>query len=236
MRNFFLFFSNILIGGGYITFTYRHRKEILISVFIIIAIISTITYFVLKEPKKRETKPKVTFVKKKEEVKEEITEYKVDIKGEVNSPGIYSLKVDSRVIDVINLAGGLTDNADTSVLNLSKKIEDEMVIIVYSREQVKDFAKTKEIEEQVLIKCEVYEELINGACIKKEENKEINTKVNINTATKEELMTLPGIGEAKAKDIIAYREKEAFTTIEDIKKVSGIGDSLFAKIKENITI
>ena len=133
------------------------------------------------------------------------------------------------------MAGGLTENADTSVLNLSKKIEDEMVIIVYSKQEVIDFKKTKEIEKQVEEKCKNSNEtLINGACIEIEEK--TSTKVNINTASKEELMTLSGIGESKAEDIIKYREKEQFVSIEDIKKVSGIGDSLFAKIKENITI
>ena len=111
-----------------------------------------------------------------------------------------------------------------------------MVIIIYSKQQVIDFTKTKEIEKQVQEKCtNAYETLVNGACIKVEEEKK-NTKININTATKEELMTLSGIGESKAEDIIKYREKEPFTNIEDIKKVNGIGDSLFAKIKENITI
>ena len=160
---------------------------------------------------------------------------KCDIKGEVITPGIYTLKVNSRVIDVINMAGGLTENADTSVLNLSKKIEDELVIIVYSKQEVIDFKKTKEIEKQVEEKCKNSNEtLINGACIEIEEK--TSTKVNINTASKEELMTLSGIGESKAEDIIKYREKEQFVSIEDIKKVSGIGDSLFAKIKENITV
>ena len=111
-----------------------------------------------------------------------------------------------------------------------------MVIIVYSKQEVIDFAKTKEVEKQVELKCEnAYETLVNEACIKTEENT-TNSKINLNTATKEQLMTLSGIGEAKAEDIIKYREKEPFKSIEDIKKVSGIGDSLFAKIKENITI
>ncbi len=235
ISNLFLFFSNNKVGGDYITFTYRHRKEIIITLLILITIISSITYFYTKKPKKKETTPKITFVKKKEK-KEEIEEYKVDIKGEVINPGIYSVKVNTRIIDVINEAGGLTENADTSVLNLSKKVEDEMVIIIYSKQQVIDFTKTKEIEKQVEEKCtNAYETLVNGACIKVEEEKK-NTKININTATKEELMTLSGIGESKAEDIIKYREKEPFTNIEDIKKVNGIGDSLFAKIKENITI
>ena len=69
--------------------------------------------------------------------------YKVDIKGQVVNPGIYSLSINSRVIDVIEKAGGLTENADTTVINLSKKISDEMVIIIYSYEEVKEFGKTK---------------------------------------------------------------------------------------------
>ena len=63
-----------------------------------------------------------------------------------------------------------------------------------------------------------------------------NKMININSATQEELMTLSGIGESKAKDIITYRTENAFTSIEDIKNVPGIGESLFAKIKENITV
>ena len=179
-------------------------------------------------------------ISKKKTNKEVIEDkLKVDIKGQVINPGIYSLKADSRVIDVIAAAGGLTGETDTSVINLSKKIKDEMVIIIYSREEVSDFHKTKEIEKQVEEQCQQKNEeaLINDACIKSEIEVTKLGKISINTATKEELMTLTGIGETKAKDIISYREKNGpFKTIEDIKKVSGIGDSLFAKIKENITV
>ncbi len=163
--------------------------------------------------------------------------YKVDIKGEVLTPGIYSLDSNKRVIDVIDMAGGLTENADTSVINLSKKIKDEMVIIIYSKSEVKEFEKTKEKETQVQEKCIQKDEnsLKNDACISTD-SKTTSGKVSINTGTKEELMTLSGIGESKAQDIIKYREENgSFKTIEDIKNVSGIGDSLFAKIKENIT-
>ncbi len=161
----------------------------------------------------------------------------MDIKGEVNNPGIYSLNEGSRVIDVIEKSGGLTDKADTSVINLSKKIIDEMVIIIYSKNEVKDFKKTKELEKQVLDKCVQKDEtsLKNDACI---ENsiKDQTTKININTATLEELMTLTGIGESKAKSIIKYREQTPFKSIEDLLNVTGIGDNLFAQIKENITV
>ena len=112
-----------------------------------------------------------------------------------------------------------------------------MVIIIYSEQEVRDFEKTKEIEKQVEEKCVQKDEnsLKNDSCI-------INStipsgKVNINTASIEELMTLNGIGEAKANDIIKYRETNGnFETIEDIKKIEGIGDSIFAKIQEDITV
>ena len=161
---------------------------------------------------------------------------KVDIKGEVIQPGIYSLKEESRVIDVIELAGGLTQNANTTVINLSKKISDEMVIIVYSNKEVENFKKTKEIETQVQNNCIQKDEtaLKNDACITN--TTPTSVKISINNAAKELLQTLPGIGESKAQDIIDYRTQNGpFEKIEDITKVPGIGESLFAKIKENIT-
>ncbi len=160
----------------------------------------------------------------------------MDIKGQILSPGIYSLPKDARVMDVIDIAGGLTENADTSVINLSKRIQDEMVIIIYSREEVADFSKTKEIEKQVQSYCiqKDPEALKNDACIGSDN--QVTGKVSINSSSLEELMTLSGIGEAKAKDIISYRETNGpFERIEDIMNVSGIGENLFAKIKEDIT-
>ena len=223
-----------------ITFKYRYRKQIIIGVVSTIIIISLIVITIINLPKE-EPKEEIALEKKetKKDKVEVIEQLKVDIKGQVINPGIYSLKADSRVIDVIAAAGGLTGEADTSVINLSKKITDEMVIIVYSKNEVADFHKTKEVEEQVQEKCiqKNEEALRNDACIKNESEIKKDTKISINTATKEELMTLTGIGESKAKDIISYREKNGpFKTIEDLKKVTGIGDNIFAKIKENITV
>lgn len=224
-----------------ITFKYRYRKQIIIGVFILILLVggTTLTIFMLQSNKKDKSDIVVstsTNTLKKKPKKENIENYKVDIKGEILTPGIYTLKSNSRVIDVIEMSGGLTENADTSVINLSKKITDEMVIIIYSKSEVKDFEKTKEKEKTVQEKCIKKDEnsLKNDACIT--DSVKTSGKVSINSATKEELMTLTGIGEAKAEDIIKYREENGpFKTIEDIKNVSGIGDSLFAKIKENIT-
>lgn len=111
------------------SFHYRYRKQIIIIVLIIItltALIATTLYFY--EPKKEEKISSIKLEKKdnkiiNEKTKEiEKTTYMIDIKGEVVSPGIYELENTSRVIDVINKAGGLTKNADTTVINLSKKI------------------------------------------------------------------------------------------------------------------
>ena len=221
---------------------YRKRKLIIIIVSILIIVLS-LTIFLLNKIDLKEEEKEVSVIETNSIEKKEVQEttFKVDIKGEINKPGIYSLKEGSRVIDVIEEAGGLTTQADTSVINLSKKIEDEMVIIIYSKKEVSNFKKTKEVEEEVQQKCiqKDTNALKNDACItdKIEKSKSNETtKININTASLEELMTLTGIGESKAKDIIKYREKQKFKTIEEIKEVQGIGDSLFAKIKENITV
>ncbi len=223
------------------TFHYRYRKQIILGISLVIVLattISSIIYFY--EPKKEKKIEKVAVEKIKKETKKEDTEklYMVDIKGEVISPGIYELPSTSRVIDVINKAGGLTDIADTSVINLSKKIEDEMVIIIYSEYEVNNWLTTKQEEEYLQEKCQNSEEskIENDACISDNAIENNETLININTATKEELMTLSGIGETKALAIISYREKTPFTSIEDIKNVSGIGDSTYNEIKDYITV
>ena len=229
------------IGGDFITFQYRYRKQIIIGIIVFITI-SLTAIAIYKTNNKAKVKKKEVVIEKqtlsKKTQKEQTEEqYKVDIKGQINSPGIYSLNQDSRIIDVIELAGGLTEKADTSVINLSKKISDEMVIIIYSKEEVENFKQTKELESTIEDKCIQKDEnsLVNNACINTE-NK-IPKKVSINTGTKEDLMTLPGIGESKAKDIIDYREKNGpFENIEDLKNVAGIGENIIAQIKEDITL
>lgn len=229
------------------TFHYRYRKQIIITIIVVLIVSSlTITTIYFYEPKKEKKISSLKVKKTSNPIKEdtlnqkENKKYMVDIKGEVQTPGIYELENSSRVIDVINEAGGLTENADTTVINLSKKISDEMVIIIYSKWQVEHWKETKEqgkyLQEQCISQKE--EQAKNDACIDDTEENTNSTPsiININTATKEELMTLTGIGESKAEAIISYREKTAFTKIEDIKNVSGIGDSIYEDIKNNITV
>ena len=234
----FSFFSNNIVGGGIITFKYRYRKQIILGVFIFIVIGSLVGFCIYKfkdsfKSKKEDIVVENKLVKKKST---SIDKIQVDIKGQINYPGIYKVDSNLRVMDVIKLAGDLTENADTSVINLSKKVTDEMVIIIYSKEEVTDFKKTKEIEKQVEERCIQKDEnsLVNDACINSATS---NGKININTASIDELKNLTGIGDKKAKDIISYREKNGlFTSIEDIMKVSGIGEANFAQIKEDITV
>ena len=159
----------------------------------------------------------------------------VDIKGQVSVPGVYSFKSgnNARINDLIIKAGGLTNEADTSTINLSKKLEDEMTIIIYSKKEIQNYVKTQDDLNKKLELCET--KLKNNACIK-EKSETSSNKVNINEASLNELMTISGIGESKAKAIIEYRNKNKFKKIEDIKNVDGIGENLFASIKESIIV
>lgn len=159
----------------------------------------------------------------------------VDIKGYVSMPGVYAFNEsdNARINDLILKAGGLKKEADTSILNLSKRLEDEMTVIIYSKNEVENYVKTQELLKNKLEVCEL--KLKNNACIEEKEQKN-NDVININTATKEELMTLNGIGESKALAIIEYRNKTKFQDIKDILNVDGIGESLFETLKEHIKV
>lgn len=162
----------------------------------------------------------------------------VDIKGAVKKPGVYKINSDKKIIDVITMAGGLMENANTDNINLSKKVTDEMVIIIYTNDEVKNSNIVDTVIKVIDKEC-VCPNIQNDGCINTEINDSItnvNKTININTATLEELMSINGLGEAKAKAIIKYREENGyFKIIDDLLNVSGIGEALFEKIKEYIT-
>lgn len=221
------------------TFLKKHKGKIFILIFILFTLFAIYdAYYVETEQVEEVTIQKQEKTEEKNEQTKE-TKILVDVKGEINTPGVYELTSNNTVMDAINKAGGLTKQSDTSNINLSKKLEDEMVIIVYSKSEIKN------MQEEDKIKCPP----CNNACVTEEDEKaKLDTdknestdtpsgKVNINTASSETLQTLDGIGEAKAKAIIEYRDKNGdFKNIEDIKNVSGIGDSIYEKIKNNITV
>ena len=137
----------------------------------------------------------------------------VDIKGAVKKPGVYQMKVGDRVKDALDAAGGLTAEADSQKVNLAQRVEDQMVIVV---------PKVGEEAEE-----------IPAGETRKEATKD--GKVDINTATVEELKTLKGVGEKKAEAIIEYRKKNgSLQTKEDLMKVRGIGKKLFESFQERI--
>ena len=142
----------------------------------------------------------------------------VDVKGEIHHPGVYQMKAESRVKDLIEAAGGFTPLADDHKLNLSQLLEDQMVIVVPKKGE------------------EVNSELAQAPTSqKKEVGKE--GKVNINTATVEELKTLKGIGEKKAEAIIEYRKKNgSFKNKEELMKVRGIGKKLYESFQERVIV
>lgn len=166
---------------------------------------------------------------KKEDVKDN---FYVDVKGAVKDPGVYLASEGERVIDAIEKAGGLKKNANTTNINLSKLLVSEMVVVVYTDNEIKKGKKSLECDTKC--ECEVVE--INN-CIESETKVTLGNKVNLNKASIEELMTLTGVGESKAKAIIEYREDNGnFKSIEEIKNVSGIGDALYESIKDGIIV
>lgn len=219
-------------------FISKYKLYFILGVILVLTIIGFIFFSSKTEV---QASPIVEEVLEKEEVKEEKKEeviLYVDIKGEVKKPGVYKVKENTRVNDIISLAGGLTKNANTRSINLSKKVTDEMVIIVHSKSEITDFSKTKEVEKSIVQNCnnESYS-IVNEACTSNVEQTTNSGLISLNTATKEELMTLSGIGEKKALDIISYREQNnGFKTIEEVMNISGIGETLFAQIKDFITI
>lgn len=134
----------------------------------------------------------------------------VHIEGEVENPGLVEVPYGTRLFELIEEVGGATENADLSRINLSSIISDEQKIVIPAKIVVSESSENPS-EENILI--------------------------NINTASKENLMTLSGVGEGTAEKIIKYRENSGyFNTIEDIMNVQGIGESKFNNIKNDITV
>ena len=141
----------------------------------------------------------------------------VEIKGEVKKPDVYVLDENSIINDLINLAGGVTENADLSVINRAKKLQNHEMIYIANKN-----------DDNTPLK--VSTNTVNDEGISE-------NIVNINSASIEELKGLNGVGDSKAKNIVEYREQNGgFKSIEEIKNVNGIGEKMFEKIKENIIV
>ena len=140
----------------------------------------------------------------------------VDIKGAVKKAGLYKVKSDYRLDDVIRLAGGMTEEADSKSVNLAQKLVDEMVIYVASKGEGVDLTSKETVQ-------------TTGG--------ESSAKVNINQADLTELQTLSGIGAKRAQDIIDYREANGnFKTVDELSKISGIGPKSLEKLRDSISL
>lgn len=192
------------------------KKKIIGSIIILVIFtIFLITGYVLSRPSKdlntKEVFNDTAVVESKDN--KDMTIY---INGEVKKPGVYKLKTGSRVQDLVNAAGGFNETADKAKLNLAKKLKDEDYIYV-------DKQNDKNLPAS------------SGSNVNS--NPASDGKVNINTATKEQLKTVSGIGDVTAQKIIDYREKNgSFNSIEDLKKVGRIGDKTLEKIKDKIEV
>ena len=202
-------------------------KYIIIAIIILVALVVS---YVLSLDNKEVSAENVEITKT--DVTNVTSKVYVDIKGSVKKPGVYQVSADSIVWDIVNLSGGFTKNAYTKNINLSQKVKDEMVIYVFSKNEMSKMNNTVKTDTACTTNVINYDNCIT---IEKNATETSTSLVNINTASKEELMNVSGIGASKADSIIAYRIKTPFSKIEDIMNVSGIGESLFDKIKKYIS-
>lgn len=141
--------------------------------------------------------------------------------GQVRTPGVYSMAEASRLFQAVDMAGGILPEGDLTRINLAAPLEDGQKVYIPSREEAETMPETEKTPDKS-------EDTAYGIS---------NGRVNINQASKEALMTLPGIGEAKADAILAYRQAEgAFENTEDLMQVPGIKEGVFSKIKDRISI
>lgn len=154
----------------------------------------------------------------------------VHITGEVENWGVIELEEGSRVIDAVNKAGGFTEEADIEKVNLAYELTDGVKVYIPS--------KNEEVENSITTQKYITTDSGDNVSMEESDMKKTNNSlVNINEATQTELETLPGIGPSTALKIISYREENGkFSSIEDIKNVSGIGDSKFENIRELICV
>jgi len=146
---------------------------------------------------------------------EKTTEIIVYISGAVNKPGVFKIPHNGRVIDLVSLAGGLTAEADVSAINMAQLLKDGVHVHVVARPVV----------------------LSGGEIAANTSKAKTNRKININTADKNELDGLPGVGASLAERIVEYRQTNgSFSDIDELKKVTGIGPSKFEKLKDKVTI
>lgn len=227
----------------------------IIEIFLLLVIIGLLVFEKFFKKEEVVTNDNNEEVVVKEEPKEEISivtepkDLKVDIKGAIKNPGVYTLKEGSIINDLLEICGGVKSGATLKNINLSKKIEDEMVVYIYTTNELNKLNNNQQNQKECVVTNYDISPCEGSSVIKTANDQNVsstgnnnnsqqsNGLININKASLEELMSLSGIGEAKAKAIIEFRNQNGeFKAIEDIMNVSGIGEAMFAKIKDSITV
>ena len=218
---------------------FDQKKKIIVIISILVVMVLVFLWFVFREEDSAEDVFIENIVNDSDEknavmenrIVEEVKQITVHIMGQVSNPGVVSLKEGARVIDAINTAGGMLEEADMSKINLAYVLEDGQKIYIPSiKEKERDVYITKENGDNVITGGK--SESVNAG-----KTKEGKMMININTATQAELEQLPGIGAAIASRIVSYRnENGSFKSLEDIKNVSGIGNAKFNNIKNYISV
>ncbi len=206
-----------------------HKKAIFkVSVVVLIFLIS-FTVFALKSNNKKSLEIQLTnsnnnieVMANENEVAPADSEIVIHIAGEVVNSGVYRINKNARLEDVINLAGGFTEEAYQENLNLARKMTDGEKLVVYSKDDIEKQGDSENSDKSV------YKSDIMG----KYNNIDL---ININTASLEELQTLKGVGPKTAKKIVDYRNENLFSNKEEILKVDGIGQKTYEKFKDKIT-
>lgn len=212
----------------------KHWRKLLFPLIIISAILA-----ILSIPRGREEKEpivlseQIPFLEDSNEEIEPVDDQEaheevstiiiVDVRGAVAHPGVYALEDDDRLIDAINAAGGYVEGADTRLINHAQKLADEMLIYIPTEgEEELEAGTATEVQSTVTMPHASSSE---------------SDTVNLNTATEVELMTLSGVGPAKAEAIIQYREEHgSFQTEEDLMNISGFGQKTFEKLQPHISV
>lgn len=197
--------------GGNILQNISTKMKIVIAVVVVI-IATTVGIYMYKQTQENT----VSYYGNEEQSEEtHISQITVHITGAINNPGVIIIEEGARIVDALEAAGGETEEADVNRLNLAYVLEDGEKLYIPSKNE----------EEQ--------EYITQG----KDNMSEGQSKININSAQIEELITLPGVGETTANKIIEYRKENGkFQKIEDLKNVPGIGDSKYENIKTMIRV
>lgn len=209
----------------------KTQKRIIIIIAILV--VGIIGYYIYGREKDSVdiTEEQEMMVKPKENTEENQTgQIVVHITGAVKNEGVVTLKENSRITDAVNAAGGLTEDADMSKINLAYILEDGVKISIPSKNDVTQINPSEESTND--------EEIVDAIPESSTKSEGRNTNmVNINKASQTELETLPGIGPSIALKIINYREENGkFSSVEDLRNVNGIGDSKFENIKNLVSV